>query len=63
MNAITKKIVIGVTEILICKGIIFVCNNVMEGKTILGNKRKAKPKTTTDWKGRIWLGTQDYKIA
>lgn len=33
--------------------------NKIEGKTLFGKKKDAKPNTYVDWKGNVILGTND----
>ena len=44
----------------VCNGI----NNMMDGKTFFGGKKKAKERADTyvDWKGNIHLGNDDFQV-
>ena len=58
LKKIGKRILIGVVSFLGIKAI----TNVIDGKDILG--KKVTPKvTTTDYKGDVHLGTNDYEVV
>ena len=63
MNKATQKVLVFVIGSLISEILLTLAKNKIDGRTIFGNKTREKKQTRTDWKGNIWLGSEDYKIA
>lgn len=63
MAKIGQKIVIFVIGSLIADCAIAAANNILEGKTIFGKKKKENKKNKMDWLGNVRLGSADYKVV
>lgn len=59
-----KKLGVFIVGNMILSGICYGVSNLMEGKDILGRKRRIVPKKETyvDYKGRIIMGANDYQV-
>lgn len=64
MAELGKRVGIFLIGNLLFWGVTSGINNMIDGKTFFGKKKKEKTeKTYVDWKGNVHLGQMDYQVC
>ena len=65
MKEFAKVLGLKLGAVLLAYGASRAIENKLDGKTIFGNEKKEKipKKTRVDWRGNVYLGTNDYVVT